>query len=199
MKFPYSDKTLIEEATDQLLKTTNIFQSHLLGGNEYTHCEHLRGMLSVPIGSTVLDIGSGVGGVADRMPGLDFTLLNLSDYQLHKSNPKHGRIQADAHELPFARNSFDAALLLYVLGHCDTDVVLAEAERVARVVLVGDIIADDRQWWEDNLHYTPPRLETLMDHGTTMALFWSDGGLFENTFPGAWARTAAKTAIMRVA
>jgi len=196
MKSPYGDVDLIKEATNELLRTNHtVFQSHLFGGTEDKHCDFIRKLLAVPSGAKVLDIGCGVGGVASRLTDLDVTLLNINHYQLSLS--KGQRVQGDANVLPFKAGTFDVAMLLYVLGHCNRDETIAEAKRVAKSLLIVDIIADDVDWWETCLNYRPFKQGDHLDWEWAVQVTWKDGGLFEDMFPGAWERTGAQTLIMR--
>lgn len=80
----------------------------------------------------IVEIGAGNGLVAQRLheaTGADFTLLDVVDYNKSKLPMQ----LYDGRALPFADNSFDLAMLVFVLHHNpDPRPVMREALRVAR-------------------------------------------------------------------
>jgi len=80
----------------------------------------------------VLDVGCGDAAIVWGGHPPDYvTCVDLDVYP-------HTHVQAAAEALPFKDNSFDTALLLEVLEHVDdVDVVLSEAPRVAKRVIVS--------------------------------------------------------------
>ena len=201
--FPYTDDALIGRLTEYwIARGERCLQAQLQGTNEHAHCRWLLAQLAPPMGASVLDIGSGVGAVADIMksqrPDLRFTLLNISRWQLEHSNPKHARVCADLESLPFAAGAFDCALLIYAIGYGMAARVLAEATRVARLVLVYDVIANERREWRRKLFYRIPKISELRRYGEPQRIDEPNGGRFEPLLPGFWKRTGAKTILMRI-
>ena len=98
--------------------------------------------------SRIIDIGAGKGLLAQamarqfnaRVTMVDIASYNQSDLPL---------TLCDSRALAFADNSFDYAILSFVLHHtCDPDAILREAVRVARAVVVieNDVRGAARQW-----------------------------------------------------
>jgi SAM-dependent methyltransferase len=103
--------------------------------------EHLGALL--PESGRVLDIGCGDGEIArhlmERRPGLRLQGVDV----LVRENAKIKVEAFDGRVLPYADRTFDAALLVDVLHHTDEPAaLLAEAARVAPVVVVKDHLAD---------------------------------------------------------
>ena len=115
--------------------------------------------------SRILDIGAGKGLLAQamarqlnaRVTMVDVASYNQSDLPL---------TVCDSRALAFANDSFDYAILSFVLHHtCNPDVILCEALRVARAVIVieNDVCGTLRQWltraidsWPALRYGTPP-------------------------------------------
>jgi ubiquinone/menaquinone biosynthesis C-methylase UbiE len=115
--------------------------------------------------SRILDIGAGKGLLAQamvrqfnaRVTMVDVASYNQSDLPL---------TVCDSRALAFANDSFDYAILSYVLHHtCNCDAILREALRVARevVVIENDVRGTLRQWltrvidsWPALRYGTPP-------------------------------------------
>jgi ubiquinone/menaquinone biosynthesis C-methylase UbiE len=110
------------------------------------HCAHLADHAAVKPGHRVLDLGCGPGisafGMLDRVPDIDVVGLDLSRSMLFLAEQWRQRehnghrvefVRADATQLPFADQSFDAVTgnsFLYLLP--DAEGVLREVKRVLR-------------------------------------------------------------------
>jgi ubiquinone/menaquinone biosynthesis C-methylase UbiE len=121
--------------------------------------ERLRDILAPRAGERVLEVGPGTGyyalPVAEWLsPGGQLDVLDVQqemlDHTLHRAR-KHGidniaPTLADARELPYANDSFDAAYLVTVLGEIpDQDAALRELARVVKPggrVVVGELFGD---------------------------------------------------------
>ncbi|MEX2445259.1 MAG: class I SAM-dependent methyltransferase [Alkalispirochaeta sp.] len=90
----------------------------------------------VPDGGSIIDIGSGKGMVARmlRERGFRVTSVDIRDRSLPGTPTP---VLYDGRTIPFDDGEFDCALLLTVLHHtAEPSVVLREAARVARAVIV---------------------------------------------------------------
>lgn len=97
----------------------------------------------IPRGITVLDIGSGDGRIAQALaatrPDLDICGVDV----LVRPDAAIPVRQFDGVKLPFGDKTYGATVLVDVLHHCEDPVaILAEASRVAPLVIVKDHIAD---------------------------------------------------------
>jgi SAM-dependent methyltransferase len=95
----------------------------------------------LPAGAHVIDIGSGHGYVtgALRTAGFNVAPVDIIDRAFaHSGSPR----QFDGSVLPYARRTFDAALLITVLHHTQRpEQLLSEAARVAsRVIVIEDLV-----------------------------------------------------------
>ncbi len=87
---------------------------------------HRRLVDAVGIDGKVLEIGSGSGHLRDVAPGIDSTTIDILPAPWVD-------VQADAHSLPFADQSFDGIVMLDVLHHLERPAeFFAEALRVLK-------------------------------------------------------------------
>ena len=116
----------------------------------------------LPVGSTVLDIGCGIG-YGLKVLGEDFACVAHGCDVVIPPNALPRFAMFDGRSLPYADKSFDAAFLIFVLHHADDPgVLLREASRVARnaVIVVEDTpeLAFDRKWGEMHVRSFNKRL-----------------------------------------
>jgi ubiquinone/menaquinone biosynthesis C-methylase UbiE len=121
--------------------------------------ERLRSVLSPSSGERVLEVGPGTGyyslPVARWLePGGRLDLLDIQqemlDHTLRRAAAEGveniSAVRADAQEMPFADDSFDAAYLVTVLGEiADQDAALRELRRVVKPggrIVVGELFGD---------------------------------------------------------
>lgn len=103
----------------------------------------------LPVGGSVLDVGSGSGEIARLFvqPGQAASVTGVD--VLIQPDAKIPVVPFDGVVLPFADRSFDMVTLIDVLHHTDDPaVLLAEAMRVSR----GQVLVKDHYW------------ETRLDH-----------------------------------
>lgn len=133
----YSDREETARVSRALVSSGHtVFHIHRLAATQEAHVRQLLRWFAPPFGSHILDVGSGVGGVASYMaaarPDLQFTLLNISAEQLELAPERFRAVTADAHAMPLPDGGFDATMLCYVLGHLDIAPVFSECARVTR-------------------------------------------------------------------
>jgi SAM-dependent methyltransferase len=187
---PYADDVEVGRVTRTLVERGHsILQSHKLGATDQEHVEALLDYFDPPQGAKVLDVGCGVGAVANLMkwlrPDLRFTLLNISKEQLSMAfmDTCHARVCADMHDLPFAAGSFDAVTYCYSLGHGLLDKCIGEAARVLRpggVLFIYDLASRDPDYLIDHLGYRPHGYQEVTEagerHGLSLNLSRSPAG-----------------------
>ena len=93
--------------------------------------------LPMATAAAVLDVGSGVGGLhptlAAAAPQARIVLTDPAGGMLRLASPDAVRVQATADQLPFADDSFDVAVLAFMLQYMpDPRHTLAEVRRVLR-------------------------------------------------------------------
>jgi len=122
-----------------------VFQIHRFAKTDRDHCLRILHWAEIPDGASVLDIGSGVGAVADYWrevrPDLSISLVNLSHAQLtYSAQPS---CCGDMEHLPYQDQSVDMATFCFSLGHADQMRALQEAARVVRpggAVFIYDMV-----------------------------------------------------------
>jgi SAM-dependent methyltransferase len=91
------------------------------------------------IGKDLLDVGTGVGGIAADLSRLGFriTSIDVDNSSLYIEFPTQ---IYDGVNFPFTDNYFDTAIVIHVLHHCSDRIrVLKEAMRVSkRVIFIED-------------------------------------------------------------
>jgi ubiquinone/menaquinone biosynthesis C-methylase UbiE len=130
-----NDQKALTEATKFAQKLNlNVFNIFQLSQDETEHCDELIKMFSIPSGSTVLDVGSGVGFFAGRLaesdPTLQVVCLNNNSYQLSCTPGCCIRMLADMHEIPVQNKEFDVVVCSYTMGFGRIYQFLQEARRV---------------------------------------------------------------------
>jgi demethylmenaquinone methyltransferase/2-methoxy-6-polyprenyl-1,4-benzoquinol methylase len=142
-------------------------------------------------GVELLDVGGGTGNyaLALRERGWRPLVLDRSPQMLARAGAKGlPTLEADAHRLPFADESFDAATMLSTLHHLDDPgAALAEAQRVlrpgGRLAVLGftrediadawvlDYFPSSRPWMEATHHPLPDLLGLLPGAGRVEVTF----------------------------
>lgn len=147
----YTDPAVVAQVSRWLVdRGDTVLQIHRLAESQVGHVRALLQFFDPPADARILDVGCGVGGVADIMaaerPDLRFTLLNDSAEQLALCPSRFETLCADAHNIPLPDASVDAAMICYALGHMDLGAALKECSRVTRpggILLIYELIGED--------------------------------------------------------
>ncbi len=129
--------SVLDVATDAILDTgVRVLQGARMAPTEAGHVGKLLQFFRPGPGSHIVDLGCGVGEVANLMseidPSLGFTLVNNHRYQLGLCPTQFRSLLCDMHEIPVDDGTFDAGMFCYSLCHADIRRALAEAARVIR-------------------------------------------------------------------
>ena len=128
---------------------------------------------------SILDVGSGSGAYSNYLVenGFSVSAVDSSKEFVRKSSKKYPDVDfksCSALKLPYKKNQFDTAILFDVLEHVDDVLVLREASRVAKRVIVSVPLTNHsllQKWslahhhYMDNTHkreYTMKSLRKLL-------------------------------------
>ena len=142
------DIAAVDKATHDLIGLgVRVFQVYRFADTEALHIRRLLGWADIPLDACVIDMGCGIGEVAksfslDR-PDLDFTLVNISEFQLSYADPAHICLAASFLNVPQPDETFDCVLFMFSIGHEPAAPALAEAARLLKpggVLFISDMI-----------------------------------------------------------
>ncbi len=150
----------MQRAFGRILRGVGPLRRFVLRASAARTDEVLRDILgAIRPGDRVLDIGAGTCAIAAglRARGFDVVPVDVQDFSCVED--LRARLY-DGVTLPFPDGAFDVALLVTVLHHvADPDALLAEAGRVARVVVVQEDVYEGRL--QRYLTYTMDSLSNL--------------------------------------
>ena len=175
------DLTALADATRAAVSAGHrVFQAHRFADTELAHLDRLERWAELPHGARVIDLGCGVGSVAQRFqarrPDLRFYLVNISAAQLEYA-PEFPSYCGDFCSVPEPDGSFDAVLFCFAIGYADRDTALAEAYRLLRpggVLFIYDMVrvSGDNQGMQEVSYTVDPRAS--MEQAARQAGFVSD-------------------------
>jgi ubiquinone/menaquinone biosynthesis C-methylase UbiE len=143
-----ADLQKIEQATIASVASGHlVLQAHRFADNDFAHVRRLVQWSEIPDGSSVIDMGSGVGEVARIWsmihPTTRFRLVNISPLQLSLSPPDIPSHCCDMTSVPEPDCAFDAAICCFAIGHVDHADAFREMFRLVRpggTVFVYDMV-----------------------------------------------------------
>lgn len=129
----------VDRATRLILGDAHsrVLSPFMLGANDLEHVDRLLQWLAPPDGARILDAGCGTGEVArlmlSRRPDLQFTLLNVSAYQLGLAPDRMRKVLAPYEATMEPDGYYDVVLFSQSIEHAEDMIpVLREAARVTR-------------------------------------------------------------------
>jgi len=157
---PYRDDTFVGEVTAALAaEGQRILQIFRFSEDDAEHVAALAMLARFPVSAHVLDIGCGVGAVAEIMcalrPDLRFTLQNCSATQLALC-PDFPKIHGDMAAIDAPDCTFDGVMVNYAMGHPRLQPFFHEAARILRrggVFFAYDLAAPDTREFVEALGY----------------------------------------------
>lgn len=121
---------------------------HQFGEDVEAHVKQLLEWADFPLNAHVYDMGSGLGELTRKMSeyrhDIKFHLINLSDEQIHLTP---GTVKLDFTNTNLPKNSIDAAMYVFSIGHANHDIALKEASEIIKpngVLFIYDMIGDDQ-------------------------------------------------------
>lgn len=136
-----------------------------LAETEAAHAHALLGLLALPEGAHVVDLGSGTGELARLAhawrPDLRWTLVNTSAWQLGRSPAWATLVSRDLTDTGLPGGCADAVVIAYALGYVDPTLALEEAHRLLApggALVLHELYAETRaaqQAASQALGYTP--------------------------------------------
>ena len=147
------DHDAVQASTIQMMGAgIQHLQGHRFADSELGHAARLLRWAEVPANAHVVDLGSGMGGIAahwgQMRNDLRFTLVNINEFQLLLSPKGCTTILCDMASIPVNAGSFDMAIALFSLGHGDLEEVFSEASRILKpggVFFIYDMVSDGKQ------------------------------------------------------
>jgi len=170
-----TDLAEIAKATKALVERgETIFQAYRFGDNDLHHLWRILLWADLPKDCNLIDMGCGVGTVtyvwSQFRPDIRTTLVNLSPEQMAYIDHPRKHI-CDMTSVPEPDESFDAAICLFAIGHCDQVKALKEMARLVKpdgIVFVFDMIGGNDRIKE--LAYTVDSREEMERKATEAGL-----------------------------
>lgn len=145
----------INKATDLALEQgLRVMQTHYLGTSQRDHVRQLLEWMNPCPGAHIVDAGSGVGEIPLFMssvrPDLEFTMVNISEYQLGMSptGDQFKQVLADFTSSGLDAESADIVMLNSALCQMPINQALSEARRILKPggkLFISDLSVEDYQ------------------------------------------------------
>jgi len=147
----------IESGTDYMIGQGVYFlHAHRFAGDDLSHAFRLFRWAEPSPDMHILDVGSGIGSMPAAwkqfMPSLNFSCLNINEYQLSINPDWCEHILGDMQDMPIKDGIFDMAICCFSMGHAENgaESVISEMSRVVRpggVVFIYDMIPEDGNFY----------------------------------------------------
>ncbi len=185
-----------------------IIQAVLVNGSEEDTVKAIYDELQCEPNSVILDLGCGIGGVAELMLEIDNSLKFLCvsnskfqvDYIANLNNPSITSINAEFSSVPIPDNSVDCIMLNESIGYGDLDEIISECHRVlkkyGRVVIKNFLINEDDWGMVNDWGYAPHTLLEFQESAERNNMIIG-GKVIENCSGVRWADFIKKSPDIR--
>jgi SAM-dependent methyltransferase len=177
---PYHDEEYMTTLTKELMKKSiYLFQWFMMGINENDSViQTVRWFL--PHEGNTLDVGSGTGytalSLSTIVPGMKFTLMNVSEFQLGLTYDKFPCLKWDAKSTPYPFDDahFKNIIASYSLGHVGRlDAFLQECSRLLDkdgLLFIWDMVSDAPLKVAESLHYVVYSTQRVVNEAARVGL-----------------------------
>lgn len=143
--------TSFEDAVERHLEYPDLRTKNIRTAFQQTRLKRIFDL--IPPGSRVLDIGCNSGYIVEMTEGCDCYGVDVSPGLVARAS-KHIKAQvAPAEDLPFEDKFFDVSVLGEILEHVyDPEVVIKEAVRVTKFIVIGSTPHERSNWGERGMH-----------------------------------------------
>jgi ubiquinone/menaquinone biosynthesis C-methylase UbiE len=139
---------MVDEQSKILIDMNHrVFQIHRFADGEVEHVTRLLGWGEFPRAAKVIDMGCGTGEVARIMQSLrsdlQFTLTNISKFQIGCADPSMMAHCCDFHQVPEQDEKFDVVMFCFSIGHGDHQKLFEESNRLLKsggVLFIYDMV-----------------------------------------------------------
>jgi ubiquinone/menaquinone biosynthesis C-methylase UbiE len=111
-------------------KGISIFNAFKFGVSDKDHVDYLKRHANFRVGGKILDMGCGIGGVADLWGEEDIILINNNELQLSKCPERFDRLLCSFENVPLDDGCADAVMFNFSIGHGNQSLALSEARRL---------------------------------------------------------------------
>lgn len=146
-----AENTNFEDALERHVKYPDLTNKSLLTDFQKTRLKNLFDL--VPPNSRVLDIGCNSGYIGEMTDNCDCYGVDVAPALIELASKRIKAQVATAEDLPFEDKFFDVSILGEILEHVyDPEVVVREAVRVTKFLVIGSTPHEKSNWGHGGIH-----------------------------------------------